>query len=94
MVEAAADAVDGDYSVSAAQREPIIRVLQNLLSIISRNTWNRTLPAATAAAASAPVFERQLEPTTFLMLFPVMRHVLALPYVLPGAEHTLHILDR
>jgi hypothetical protein len=62
---------------------PLLRLLQSLLMLLSRSA------AEHRGAKHFPV-----QPSTFLLLYPVLRGVLLLPHVMPGTEHTFHLLDR
>ncbi|KAJ1428246.1 armadillo-type protein, partial [Ochromonadaceae sp. CCMP2298] len=68
------------YRALQAQSGPILGLLQSLLIALPR------------AAARRPT-EMPLQPSSLLLVFPVLRAVLALPHTLPGTEHAFHLLD-
>ena len=66
------------------QSGPVLSILQALLVLLSRSAAEHR-----GGAKHFPV-----SPCTFLLLYPVLRGVLLLPHVMPGTEHTFHLLDR
>lgn len=79
-----AEAMDA-YRALYQHSGPLLRLLQSLLMLLSR--------AAGEHRGSGPK-HYPLQPCTFLLLYPVIRGVLLLPHVMPGTEHTFHLLDR
>lgn len=71
------------YRVLYQQNGPVLRLLQAMLMLLSR-----------AAAEHRGVKHMPVTPCTFLLLYPILRGVLLLPHVMPGTEHTFHLLDR
>ena len=71
------------YRSVYAQSGPLLRLLQSLLMLLSRSA------AEHRGAKHFPVL-----PCTFQLLYPVLRGILLLPHVMPGTEHTFHLLDR
>mmetsp|Transcript_90926 Transcript_90926/g.177994 ORF Transcript_90926/g.177994 Transcript_90926/m.177994 type:complete len:3046 (+) Transcript_90926:19-9156(+) len=65
------------------QSGPVLSILQALLVLLSRSAAEHR-----GGAKHFPV-----SPCTFLLLYPVLRGVLLLPHVMPGTEHTFHLLD-
>lgn len=80
------DGMDIYRSVSQ-QSGPVLRLLQSLLSLLTRNSNSNH--SASSSTNGYPIL-----PSTFLLLFPVMRGLLLLPHTMPGSEHTFYLLDR
>lgn len=73
------------YRVLYDHSGPLLRLLQSLLMLLSR---------AAAEHRGSGAKPLPVTPCTFLMLYPILRGVLLLPHVMPGTEHTFHLLDR
>ena len=76
------------YRALYQQAGPVLRLLQSLLMQLSRAAAEVRSSASNSTATPYPLL-----PSTFLLVYPVLRAILLLPHTMPGTEHTFHLLD-